>query len=263
MVISMMRLVGGCLVFALLIARPAPGQGKSEPGKPAWNSLFDGKSLDGWKEAKFGGEGDVAIEGGALIMERGNDMTGVAYAKNDFPKINYEVVFQGKKIKGNDFFCTTTFPVDDSFCSLVVGGWAGTVVGLSSIDGLDANRNNTKTLQEFKRDQWYQFRIRVTKERIQAWIDDKSVVDLGTKGKKISIRAECDLCRPFGFCTWNTVGAVKDIRVRTLTEKELADPKKEPEKKPRQKNAIGSHNASKALNGLAPRALKMVNRLAD
>ena len=28
---------------------------------------------------------------------------------------------------GSDFFCTTTFPVGDAFCSFVVGGWSGTV----------------------------------------------------------------------------------------------------------------------------------------
>jgi hypothetical protein len=186
--------------------------------KPQWKPLFDGKSLANWESANFGGEGEVSVKDGAIVMETGNDMTGVTYTKGDFPKIGYEVVLEGKKLKGSDFFCTTTFPVGEDHCSLVVGGWAGSVVGLSSIDGRDANENETNSLQEFKRDQWYHVRIRVAKDKIEAWIDDKKVIDLATGGKKITIRGECEPCKPFGIATWRTSGAVRDIRVRSLNE---------------------------------------------
>src|SRR5262249_7243591 len=223
------RIFGIVLLLLMLAAsaRPAPQSGtKDNPRKdadktkPAWKSLFDGKSLAGWKSAEFGGEGEVLVENGAIVMERGNDMTGIVFTAKDFPKMDYEVTLEGKKIKGNDFFCTTTFPVGDSHCSLVVGGWSGSVVGLSSIDSHDASENETNSLRDFKHDQWYRVRIPVTKERIQAWIDDKQVVNLATKNRKISIRAECEPCKPFGVATWRTVGAVRDIRVRGLTEEE-------------------------------------------
>ncbi len=188
--------------------------------KAAWKALFDGKSLAGWKSANFGGEGEVAVQGGAVVLEQGNDMTGVAYTRGDFPKMDYEVTLEGKRLAGDDFFCTTTFPVGDTHCSFVVGGWGGTTVGLSSLDMQDASQNETRTLKGFKRDQWYRVRIRVTKERIQAWIDNEKVVDAATKGKKIGIRPECDLCRPFGIATWRTTGAVRDLRVRALTAAE-------------------------------------------
>ena len=135
--------------------------------------------------------------------------------------MNYEVTLEGKRIKGNDFFCTTTFPVADKYCSLVVGGWGGGVVGLSSINFRDASENETTKYETFKRDQWYRFRIRVTKERIQAWIDKKEAVDCHIKDKKISVRIECDPCRPFGIATWRTTGAVRDVRVRLLTSEEI------------------------------------------
>ncbi|MBM4069732.1 MAG: TIGR03067 domain-containing protein [Planctomycetes bacterium] len=178
--------------------------------------LFDGKSLTGWKSAKFGGEGEVRVEKGAIVMERGEAMTGITYTKGDFPKMNYEVTLEGKKLAGNDFFCTTTFPVGDNFCSLVVGGWGGTVVGLSSLNFADASENETTKYQTFKQDKWYRIRIQVVPDRIKAWIDDKPFVDVETKDRKISIRIECDLCRPFGVATWRTAGAVRDIRVQTL-----------------------------------------------
>ncbi len=176
--------------------------------------------MAGWTVARFGGEGEVLIEDGAVVMERGEDMTGVTYDKNDFPKTNYEVSLEGKRVKGFDFFCTTTFPVGEAHCSLVMGGWGGTVVGLSSLDENDASQNETSTQADFKTNQWYRVKIRVTKDHIAAWIDDKQVVDADTKGKKISIRPECDLCKPFGFATWRTTGAVRDIRVRALSADE-------------------------------------------
>jgi hypothetical protein len=196
------------------------GAGKAAGDRAGWKPLFDGKSLAGWKSANFGGEGEVHVEGGAIVMERGSPMTGATYARDDFPKTDYEVAFEARRLRGNDFFCTTTFPVGDAHCSLVVGGWAGAVVGLSSLDGRDASENETKSLRDFKNDHWYRVRIRVTAGRITAWIDKAKVVDVATKGKKISIRPECDLCRPFGLATYRTVGAVRDVKVRLLTSDE-------------------------------------------
>jgi len=208
------------LGFFVLAWHAEPLAVAADKDKTKGKALFDGKSLSGWKATNFGGEGDVAVKDGVLIMDQGSDMTGITYDRDDFPKMDYEVTLEGKRLKGNDFFCTTTFPVADSHCSLVLGGWGGAVVGLSSIDGKDASENATKSLQKFKQDQWYRVRIRVSKERVEAWLDDQKVVDQATKGKKITIRAECDLCKPFGIATWRTTGAVRDIRVRNLTEEE-------------------------------------------
>ncbi len=206
------------LAAALAVIHSAnAGVGKERAG---WKPLFDGKSLAGWKATNFGGEGEVEVKDGTVIMEIGNDMTGITYDRKDFPRLNYEVSLEAKRIRGNDFFCTTTFPVGKDYCSLVVGGWGGTVVGLSSLDGFDASLNETRSNRNFKTDQWYRVRIRVTAERIQAWIDEKKVVDVKTKGKELSIRPECDACRPFGIATWRTTGAVRAIRVRTLTAAE-------------------------------------------
>lgn len=218
-------LVRGCVAIVLLgvplaLALGAAGDKAGPPAKAAWKSLFDGKTLAGWKETNFGGEGEVHIEDGAIVLERGNDMTGITFAGKDFPTMNYEVSLEGKKLKGNDFFCTTTFPVGKAYCSLVVGGWAGRVVGLSNVDGEDASENATRSFKEFERGQWYRIRIRVTAGKIQAWIDDKRVVDLATQGKKIAVRNDVEACRPFGITSWRTTGAVRAIRVRLLTDAE-------------------------------------------
>ena len=116
----------GIVLFSLVTSAVQSQEHAQPPPKDklAWKSLFDGKSLAGWKATDFGGEGDVEVEKGAIVMQRGTNMTGITYAGKDFPKINYEVTLEGKKIEGQDFFCTTTFPVGASHCSLVVGGWA-------------------------------------------------------------------------------------------------------------------------------------------
>ena len=136
-------------------------------------------------------------------------------------------MLEGKRVDGRDFFATTTFPVGDAYCSLVVGGWGGMVTGISSINGADASENETTGSMEFKNGEWYKLRIRVTKEKLEAWIGDEKVVDVELKGRKVSTRIECEECQPFGICTWDTTGAVRDIKVRKLTDEE----KKPAEKK--------------------------------
>jgi len=201
----------------------APAQPAAKDAKPAdpyaWRSLFDGKTMAGWKVPNFGGEGEVKIEEGSIVMEMGNPMSGIVCTAK-IPNMNYELILEGRRILGNDFFCTTTFPVGESPCSLVVGGWGGTVVGLSCIDFYDASDNPTTQFLDFKTNQWYRVRIRVTESKIEAWIDDEQVVNQETAGHRISIRDEVDLCRPLGVATWCTAGAVRGVRIRKLTPEE-------------------------------------------
>jgi hypothetical protein len=212
----------GLALPALLLGPPffSPAADPPARDRAGWKSLFDGKTLSGWKVADYTGTGKVSVKDGTVVLEKGNQMTGIVYGRGDFPKMDYEVTLEGKKLEGDDFFCTTTFPAGDAFCSLVVGGWGGHVVGLSSIDGADASENETNKNKEFKRDRWYRVRIRVTRDRIESWIEDEKLVDLETADRKISIRIECDPCRPFGIVTWRTTGAIRNIRVRTLTDAE-------------------------------------------
>jgi hypothetical protein len=198
----------------------APTIRRQEPPpatKPStdWKSLFDGKTLDGWKAPQFGGEGKVYVKQGTIVMEAGGMMTGVTWTGKPL-RNNYELALEGMRLDGDDFFCTTTFPVGDDPCSLVVGGWGGMVVGLSSIDGLDASENATTKTLDFKDKQWYRVRIRVSDATVEAWIDGQQVVNQPRKDHKFTIRAEVDLCRPLGICTWGTTGAVRNIRVRPL-----------------------------------------------
>lgn len=194
-----------------LLAAPQP----SDTQAPAWRSLFDGQSLDGWKSTVFGGEGEVYIEKGVIQMDFGSSMTGITYQKQ-FPKTEYEVSLEAMRVDGVDFFCGMTFPVANSHCSFIVGGWAGAVVGLSSIDEKDASENETTRYMRFETQRWYRIRVRVTKTKIQAWIDDQQVVDQSIEGRQISTRPEVNLSKPFGIAAWETRSALRKIQVRKL-----------------------------------------------
>ena len=208
----------------LLWQRSDSPTARAEPPNPAagegWKELFDGRTLNGWKIPQFGGEGKVAVKDGAIVMELGSMMTGVTWA-GEVIRDNYELTLEGKRLDGSDFFCTTTFPVGKDPCSLVVGGWGGAVVGLSSVDHADASENPMSKTKTFKNDQWYKIRIRVSDAAIEAWIDNEQMIDQPRKDHKFSIRIECDQCRPLGVSTWCTTGAVRNVRVRPLKPEEV------------------------------------------
>lgn len=208
------------LLVLTLFTLPAAAEDKPAAKDADWKKLFDGKTLDGWKSSFSSGSGKVHVKDGAIVMEKGQKMTGVTYAGKDFPTTDYEVVLEGRRVDGRDFFATTTFPVGDGFCSLVVGGWGGMVTGISSINGADASENETTNSKEFKSGEWYKIRIRVSAKKVEAWIGDDQVVDVERKSKKFNTRIECEDCQPFGLCTWDTTGAVRDVRVRKLTDEE-------------------------------------------
>jgi len=188
----------------------------SQPRSGEWQSLFDGKTLQGWRETAFTARGKVRVDNGAIVLGPGAPMTGVTLAR-EFPKSNYEARFEAARIDGNDFFASFTFPVGDTFCTWVTGGWSGDIVGLSSLDGWDASDNETRTYFDFEKGRWYAFRLRVTPDRITGWIDEKQIVNVEISGRKVGLRpGEIQLSAPFGFASYGTTGALRKIDYRLL-----------------------------------------------
>src|SRR5437870_13395355 len=85
----------GLLVLALLcvgqLAADEAAKKDDKKDDAGWKSLFDGKTLDGWKSTKFGGEGEVEVKDGMIILNTGADMTGITYT-GKMPKNNYELL---------------------------------------------------------------------------------------------------------------------------------------------------------------------------
>jgi hypothetical protein len=191
-------------------------------GQPAakeavqWTPLWDGKTMAGWKPSGFGGEGEVSIEDGKLILDAGIDLTGVNFT-GEVPRMNYEVALEAMRVEGGDFFCGLTFPVGEKFCTFIVGGWGGGLVGISSINDQDASENETTQFKKFENGRWYRLRVRVTPEKLQTWIDDEPMADVDLDGKEIDMRhGEIEGSKPFGIATFRTRGALRDIRLRKL-----------------------------------------------
>lgn len=184
----------------------------------AWIELFNGKTLDEWTTTNFGGEGRVEIDAGRIVLGFGSDLTGITW-NGLMPRVDYEVKLEARREDGNDFFCGLTFPVKDSYCSLILGGWGGTVVGLSSIDGLDASENETSRLMNFELNRWYSVSLTVTQQRIEASVDGNKIIDQELGSRKIGIRPEVELSRPFGIASWRTRAGLRKIALRKIDPK--------------------------------------------
>ena len=202
-------------------APPAgPQTGRAAPeADEGWEPLFDGKTLAGWKVTGFAGSGAVEVKDGRIILAAGGDLTGISWADTKtLPRMDYEVDLFARRTEGTDFFCGLTFPVGEACCTFVVGGWGGTVVGISCLDSLDASENETTRNMNFDSKRWYHIHVRVTQTKIECWIDNEKVVDVVTTGKKISMRpGEIEIAQPFSVSTWQTTGALRDISLRRLS----------------------------------------------
>jgi hypothetical protein len=185
-------------------------------GAAAGVSLFDGKSMGHWKDTNFAGSGEPRVEDGNLILPSGERLTGINWAGEELPKVNYEISLQAKRVDGSDFFCGLTFPVGDSFASLIVGGWGGALVGISCIDDEDAAHNAAKSYHTFDDNKWYTVRVRVTPTRLEAWLDQEKIVDVATAGKKFSLRGDIEDSKPLGIASFQTTAAIKDIRLKKV-----------------------------------------------
>jgi sugar phosphate isomerase/epimerase len=180
-------------------------------------SLFDGKSLNGWKVTDFGARGEVTVKDGQIILDAGDPLTGINLGGEPPARMDYEISLEAMKLDGDDFFCALTVPVAKSFCTLVVGGWGGSLVGISSIDDMDASENFTTQFRKFVSNRWYRIRLRVTAKKLEAWIDDDQLVDADIAGKKISMRlGEIEMSQPLGIATFRTRSALRGIKIRTL-----------------------------------------------
>jgi hypothetical protein len=174
--------------------------GATQPSAPfegqGWQAMSDGQTLDGWRETPF---------------------TGINWT-NEFPRVNYEIAFDAMRLVGSDFFCGLTVPVGTNCCSLIVGGWGGSLVGISSVDGMDASENETTKFSNFESGRWYRIRLRVTEKKIEAWIDQDKLVDLATADRRIAVRpGDIELSQPLGLAAWQTSAALREIKFRRVT----------------------------------------------
>lgn len=202
-----------CLFFVLAQCGPER--------RGEWKLLTE-EFASAWQPAGMAEGGKVTIQDGEIVLHPGQPMTGAVFDASKWknahmPMSGYAIEFEAMRVEGDDFFGTVTFPVNDTHVSLVVGGWGGSLVGISNIDDMDANENNTRGNGTFENNRWHKVRIEVRDDGIQAWINGKLFVNVSTKGHKLGLRpGDIEKCVPFGFASYTTHARIRDVVIHRL-----------------------------------------------
>lgn len=197
--------------FALLLA----GCASAPDAGAAWRPLFDGQGLGAFAVTDFGGQGEVAVRDGALVLGIGSPLTGVTWT-GEAPAGSYELEVVAARVQGGDFFCGLTFPVGQDHLTLVLGGWGGSLCGFSSLDGNDAAHNDSRCMRGFADGQDYTVRITVTPEQVTATLDGQPLCAIDPRRHALSLRPEVRLNRPLGLASFATEAAIRRARWRPL-----------------------------------------------
>ena len=185
-------------------------------------ALFDGKNIDDWEMVDIGASGYVELDedNGVMVIRQGDSLSGAIYKKAaDLDFERYEITLETRRTAGVDFFCGLTFPIGkpETCATLILGGWGGSVTGISNIDGLDASNNATGSYQRYEDEKWYVVRLRVTPENLSAWIDGKQVVDIDIAGRKIGLRpGPIESYAPLSLTTYNTEAEFRKVTFKPL-----------------------------------------------
>lgn len=175
---------------------------------------------DGWRDLSGSWEGveggEVREDAGVLRLGFGEPMTAARW-QGEVPEPPFEIEAEARRIEGADFFFGLTFPgrTPGEAASLIVGGWGGGVVGISSIDGFDASENPSTSYRTFENGRWHAIRLRVTADKIEGWVDGERLIDVEIGESELSLRpGPIEACLPFGLATWESMAEVRGMRWR-------------------------------------------------
>lgn len=184
--------------------------------------LFAQDQIPHWVSAGIPDEGRTEVTVGQALLEPGGPLTGLKFdnwKQAGMPVTDYAISFEATRVEGADFFAGVTFPVGnvETCATWVIGGWGGGLVGVSSIDGLDAAENSTRSEHHFVNGKAYRFRLEVRADDLRGWIDDRLVINVSIKGRVISLRpGYIEKCSPFGLASYSTTSQIRDLRIEML-----------------------------------------------
>jgi hypothetical protein len=154
-----------------------------------------------------------------LIISEGVRLNGLIFNPlNNMAWESFELELDVKKINGNDFLCGLTFPVGNikRLVTLVLGGWGGSVNGISCIDGNDAFNNCTASNKDYLFNQWYHVKVQVTPTQITVWVDQECIIDFTHQDRHLSLRSsEIEFYQPFSITTYKTQSEFKNFIYRS------------------------------------------------
>jgi hypothetical protein len=218
----LLLLLCGCGKKEMPVA-PEPPTPEIAPPIPSTDAVdiwtrMETLSPDKWSPIEGAQNIEWDPQSAVMRIDFGTDLNGVRW-NGKLPVTPYTIELEARRVSGSDFFCGLTFPVrtGSDHVSLILGGWGGSLVGISSIDGMDASENSTGTQYHFEEQRWYRIRVEVRQEHIQAWIDDEQIVDAHTEEQRLSLRpGPIEDCAPLGIATWNTKAEFRDARWKPL-----------------------------------------------
>jgi hypothetical protein len=167
-------LAAGVLALAGCIVAHA-AENTAEPASKDWQSLFDGKTLDGWRASEA--PGSFAVRDGAIVVRgpRSHLYYLGAVADHDFRNFELQLDVMTKPGANSGVYFHTAWQDQ---------GWPAkgyeVQVNNSQSDpkrtgGLYAVADNFKA--PAKDDVWFTLRIRVEGRRVRTYVDDKPIAD--------------------------------------------------------------------------------------
>jgi len=186
-----------------------------------WRDLFDGGTLNGWRRmtrGAFAHGGSVNIQDGRMELTNSQNCVGII-ATGRVPTTDYEIQYSAMRVSRSGDLGSLYFPIGDTTCRLIVGGWSSfDIVGLQDLDGKVAKSNETRQQRTFESNRWYNVKLCVTDERVQAWIDQDQLIDLTRRGHRFTVEPSDEASKPgsLGLYTYKGAAAIRSIRIREL-----------------------------------------------
>ena len=182
-----------------------------KPGQ--WVSLFDGKTLAGWKTVQSAEEdgppGEVRASNGQITLDQAPKTWTSLVWQGEFPTTDYELLYEFQHLGGGA--TVTDFPVGQSQfradCQSEAFGVERRKDGVSS-ELYSALFSYT--------DQWQRVQTRVSEGRIQAWLNGRKVADLPAVAALLSAGAINLKGWPLHFGTCTAAGAVRNVYIRRI-----------------------------------------------
>ncbi len=203
------------LILGLLLVTPV----RAADAEKGFLPLFDGKTLDGWKQ--HGGKARYAVEDGAIVgTSAPNTPNSFLCTENTYGDFILELEFRGdsalnsgvqirSEVDANDRVFGYQVEIDPS-----ARAWSGGIYDEGRRGWLNDLKKNEPARKAFKRDEWNKFRVEAKGDSIKTWINGVAAADLN------------DSKTPRGFIGLQVHGVGKKteplhVRFRNLRIKEL------------------------------------------
>ena len=174
------------------VARPEPTPAPPPtPDETEFTSLFDGKTLDGWKgNMDFWRVEDGAIAGGSLTeMVKHNEFLRSEKEYGDF-ELRLQFKLLGKRTNGGVQIRTKEIPNHhevSGYQADLGDGWWGCLYDESRRNRLLAGPPADQRAKPVRAGQWNDYRIRCEGRRIQLWINGLQTVDFTEEDPNIPL----------------------------------------------------------------------------